>query len=119
MPWAAPTTSTASTESGEVTIGRANNACALIGTMSRACTSGQTIGPPAEKAYAVDPVGVAHTTPSQPHRDTGRPSTSATTSIIRPREAFSTLASLRAHSRATTAPSRTRTTSRLIRSSTV
>ena len=43
-------TSTASTESGEITSGRANSACALIGTISSASTSGQTTGPPAEKA---------------------------------------------------------------------
>ena len=35
---------------------------------SSASTSGQTTGPPAEKAYAVEPVGVAHSTPSQPNR---------------------------------------------------
>jgi hypothetical protein len=33
--------------------------------------------------YAVEPVGVAQTTPSQPQRDSGRPSTSTTTSSIR------------------------------------
>ncbi len=89
-------TSTASTEVGATTIGRAKRACALIGTMSRASTPGQTMGPPALKLYAVEPVGVAHTTPSQPQRDSGRPSTSTTTSSIRSREAFSTLASLSA-----------------------
>ena len=51
---------------GAVTSGRLNNACALIGTSSSASTSGHTTGPPAENAYAVEPVGVAHTTPSQP-----------------------------------------------------
>ena len=39
-------------------------------------TSGHITGPPAENAYAVEPVGVAHSTPSQPNADTGRPSTS-------------------------------------------
>src|SRR4029453_16555546 len=68
-------TSIASTLVGAVTNGRANSACALIGTISNASTSGQTTGPPAENAYAVEPVGVAHTTPSQPHRDSGRPPT--------------------------------------------
>lgn len=43
-------TSTASTESGEVTSGLANRAWALIGTMSSASTSGHTTGPPAENA---------------------------------------------------------------------
>jgi len=64
-------TRSASTERGEATSGRANSACALIGTRSRASTSGQTIGPPAEKLYAVEPVGVAKMTPSQPHFDSG------------------------------------------------
>src|SRR6202000_1486826 len=63
-----PMTSMASTDRGETTIGRANSAGALIGTISRASTSGHTTGPPAENAYAVEPVGVAHTTPSQPQR---------------------------------------------------
>ena len=42
-------TSTASTEDGETTSGRANSAWALIGTSSSASTPGQTIGPPALK----------------------------------------------------------------------
>ena len=42
--------STASTDCGDTTIGGANSACALIGTMSSASTSGHTTGPPAEKA---------------------------------------------------------------------
>ena len=56
----------ANVEVGAVTSGRLKRACALIGTSSNASTSGQTTGPPAEKAYAVEPVGVAHRTPSQP-----------------------------------------------------
>ena len=102
--WAS--TSTASTESGATTIGRANSACALIGTISSASTPGQTIGPPALKLYAVDPVGVAHTTPSQPNLLSGRPSTSTTTSSIRWRAAFSTLASLSAQVLSTSSLSR-------------
>lgn len=73
-------TSTASTEFGEVTNGFANSACALIGTISSASTSGHTTGPPAENAYAVDPVGVDSTMPSHPNPVTGRPSISRTTS---------------------------------------
>ena len=45
-----PGTATVSTEFGEVTSGRAKSACALLGTSSSASTSGQTTGPPAEKA---------------------------------------------------------------------
>src|SRR5207248_10072931 len=60
---------------GAVTSARLNSACALIGTSSSASTSGHTTGPPAENAYAVEPVGVAQTTPSHPYRDSRRPST--------------------------------------------
>ena len=42
-------TSTASTEVGATTIGRANSAWALSGTISSASTSGHTTGPPALK----------------------------------------------------------------------
>ena len=71
-------------------------------------------GPPAEKLYAVEPVGVEQTTPSQPHRDSGRPSTSTTTSSIRSRAAFSTLASLSAQVRARPAPCRGRPTTSIV-----
>src|SRR5690349_9751756 len=101
---------------GAVTSGRLNSACALIGTMSSASTSGQTTGPPAENAYAVDPVGVEQTTPSQPQRDSGRPSTSMITSIIRSLAAFSTVASFSAQVAARTSPFRRTVTSIVIRS---
>src|SRR5215218_7887603 len=99
-------TSTASTDVGATTSGRANSAWALIGTISNASTPGHTTGPPALKLYAVEPVGVAQTTPSQPQRERGRPSTSTTTSSIRSRAAFSTLASLSAKVLVTSSPSR-------------
>ena len=84
-----------------MTSGRANSACALTAARrSIACTDGHTTGPPAENAYAVDPVGVAQTMPSPPQRDSGRPSTSTTTSSMRSRDAFSTVTSLSAQSRA-------------------
>ena len=98
-------------------MGRANRACALIGTSSSASTSGQTTGPPAENAYAVEPVGVANTTPSHPHRDSGRPSTSITMSSIRSRAAFSTLASFSAQVVAVTSPFARTVTSIVIRCS--
>ena len=82
-----------------------------------ASTSGHTTGPPAEKAYAVDPVGVATTRPSQPNRVSGRPSTSRTISSIRWRLAFSTAISLSAQVRATSRPESRTTTSTVIRSS--
>ena len=76
-----------------------------MGTTSSASTSGHITGPPAEKAYAVDPVGVAMTTPSQPKVDNGRPSISTVTSSIRSRAAFSTVTSFSAQLRAITSPS--------------
>ncbi len=48
-------------------------------------------------ADAVEPVGVDTTMPSQPNDDSGRPSISITTSSIRSRLAFSTVASFSAH----------------------
>src|SRR4051812_34279491 len=103
---------------GAVTTGRLNSACALIGTSSSASTAGQTTGPPAENAYAVDPVGVANTTPSQPHLERGRESTSMPTSSIRSRLAFSTEASFKAHPLVTTRSPTSTVTSIVIRSST-
>ena len=111
-------TSTASRERGPTTSGRANRAWAQIGTSSIASTSGHTTGPPAENAYAVEPVGVAITMPSQPQVDRGRPSISTTTSSMRSREAFSTVTSFSAQSGDHRAPLSLALTSRVIRSST-
>ena len=58
------------------TNGFVNNACALFGTTKIASNSGHNTGPPAENAYAVEPVGVEIITPSHPNELTGRPSTS-------------------------------------------
>ena len=63
------------------------------------------IGPPVENAYAVDPVGVAHSRPSQPKRSSGRSSTATAISSIRSRLVRSSDASLSAHVRAVTVPS--------------
>src|SRR5439155_25611788 len=103
---------------GEITSGRANSACALIGTTSSAWTEGHTTGPPAEKAYAVDPVGVAQTMPSPVQRDSGRPSTSTSVSSMRSREAFSTETSWSAQFAPTTSGPRITDTSSVSRSST-
>ena len=96
--------SIATAASGLTTSGFANSACADSGTTAIASTLGQITGPPAEKLYAVDPVGVDTTMPSQPKLDSGRPSISRTTSIIRSRLAFSTVASLSAQVSKITAP---------------
>ena len=45
-------------------IGRLLNVCGLIGTIESASSCGCKIGPPADKAYAVVPVGVETIMPS-------------------------------------------------------
>src|SRR5690606_36666216 len=97
-------------EVGAAPSGRLNTVCALTGTSSRASTSGQTTGPPAENAYAVEPVGVAQTTASQPYRDSGRPSTATISSSIA-RLPRSTFASLSAQDSASSSPSSSAVTS--------
>src|SRR5690606_37454676 len=57
---------TATGESGATTGGRAKRACAASGTTRIASSPGHTTGPPPENAYAVEPVGVEITRPSQP-----------------------------------------------------
>ena len=44
--------------------------CGQIGVIAIAETSGLTMGPPAERLYAVDPVGVEKISPSQWYSDT-------------------------------------------------
>ena len=96
MPRLRCSSSIATACSGPTTSGFAKSACAESGTTAIASTVGQITGPPAEKLYAVEPVGVETTTPSHPNVESGRPSTSMTTSSIRSRLAFSTVASLSA-----------------------
>ena len=64
---------------GLVTIGRANSAWALLGTTEDGLQVRPHHRAPAENAYAVDPVGLDTSTPSQPKADTGLPSISRTT----------------------------------------
>src|SRR5664279_4190437 len=106
---------TVTVHSGATTRDRANNACALDGATSSASTPGHSTGPPAEKVYAVEPVGVAISTPSQPYAETPCPSTSTTTSRILSRVPFSTLISLRAQPAAISTPSCSIVTSTVIR----
>ena len=74
----------------------------------------------AENACAVEPVAVAVTTPSHPNDESGRPSTPSTTSIMRSRCAFSTVASLSAQpTSGSGSPGRYARTSTIVRSSTV
>ena len=105
--------------SGETTSGRANSACALIGTTSSASTSGHTTGPPAENAYAVDPVGVAHDhAVAAPARQ--RPAVDLDDHLDHPLAAgLLDLSLVERPGRAPTSPpSTSTTTSRVIRSST-
>ena len=60
-------------------------------------TSGLTIGPRAENEYAVDPVGVATTTPSAENVVTYSPSTSTASRTSRCRARFSTMISFSPH----------------------
>ena len=53
-------------DAGDTTSALAKRACALDGTTSSAPTPGHSTGPQAENVQAVDPVGVAHSTQSQP-----------------------------------------------------
>ena len=78
--------------------GRANNACAANGTNCKAFTFGHMIGPPAENAYAVEPVGVDTITPSQPNELISTSSTRMDSSTILPRSARSSVMSFSAQS---------------------
>ena len=51
---------------GPTTSGRVNRPCAASGATTIASVSGHTTGPPAEKEYAVEPVGVDRIIPSAP-----------------------------------------------------
>ena len=53
-----------------MTRGRKVKECGAIGTKEIASIVGARTGPPALKAYAVEPVGVAITTPSQTIEET-------------------------------------------------
>src|SRR5262252_5418672 len=64
-----------------MTMGRFVNVWGAMGVMSSASTLGATIGPPAARLYAVDPVGVAMISPSALTRVT-RPSPTETDKSI-------------------------------------
>src|SRR4051794_29858411 len=55
-------------EALETTTGRNDKECGQIGVTQNASTSGETIGPPAETLYAVEPEGVATIIPSPKYR---------------------------------------------------
>src|SRR3712207_4162019 len=53
------------------TSARLNGDCGATGVTTRPSAGGETIGPPAEKLYAVEPVGVATITASAAYRTNG------------------------------------------------
>src|SRR5436190_15672920 len=59
------------------TSGRTASVCGQMAATTMASTLGTTIGPPADSAYAVEPVGVATTIPSAEYCPTSSPSTHA------------------------------------------
>ena len=71
--------------------------CAATGVTTVPATDGDTIGPPAENEYAVEPVGVATITPSAENVVTYVSSTSTASPIRRCRALFSTMTSFSAH----------------------
>src|SRR5919197_4353684 len=71
-----------------ITIGRFVKVCGAIGVSSSASSVGCTIGPPAARLYAVDPVGVATIRPSALTRVTNSLPIDTDRSIIRDLAAF-------------------------------
>src|ERR1019366_3605189 len=78
------------------TIGRIVSRCGQIGVTSIAFTVGITIGPPADRLYAVDPVGVDRITPSARNTATGWPSIETEKSAMRAIVPFATTTSFSA-----------------------
>src|SRR5947209_14249886 len=75
-------------EEAGTTIGRFVKVCGAIGVRSSASSVGCTIGPPAARLYAVDPVGVATIRPSALTRVTNSLPIDTDRSIIRDRAVF-------------------------------
>src|SRR6266550_5392139 len=65
------------------TSGRTARVCGQMAATTMASTLGTTIGPPADSAYAVEPVGVATTIPSAEYCPTSSPSTDTRSRITR------------------------------------
>ncbi|MNT99116.1 hypothetical protein D3C72_2418830 [compost metagenome] len=77
-----------------------------MGARTHAGTSGAMIGPPADKAYAVEPVGVARIMPSVPYVATRDSPAKTSNSSIRDEVPFRTTPSFNAVCRASVSPSR-------------
>ena len=80
--------------SAGMTTGRLVSVCGAIGLSTSALTAGCTMGPPADRLYAVDPVGLAMMSPSALKRATKSPPTATENSTIRDREPPVTATSL-------------------------
>ena len=55
--------------------GRLTSVCGAMGVSTKSSLKGSTIGPPADRLYPVDPVGVAQMIPSAVYRISSTPST--------------------------------------------
>src|SRR5712691_4912384 len=75
------------------TSGRTARVCGQMAATTMASTLGTTIGPPADSAYAVEPVGVATTIPSAEYCPTSSPSTDTRSRITRATPPLCTTAS--------------------------
>ncbi len=74
---------TCTSDEAGITTGRFVSVCGAIGVSSIASTAGCTIGPPAARLYAVDPVGLAMIKPSARTRVTGSSPTITEISMMR------------------------------------
>ena len=71
------------TLAASITIGRKLSECGQIGVMTIASIEPSRIGPPADRLYAVEPVGVETISPSPTQLATRSPSTAIFSSITR------------------------------------
>ncbi len=83
--WSSINGCTRTADDAGMTIGRLVSVCGAIGVTITASTLGRTIGPPAARLYAVDPVGVATIRPSAFTRVTNSSPIHTDKSIIRER----------------------------------
>ena len=105
-----------SPESG-TTIGRFERSCGAIGTTTQPAMPGCRIGPPAESAYAVEPVGEPTIRPSARRLATNSPSISIFSSTMPAVAPRLTITSLRAKPSKIVAPSRSTPPSSMARCS--
>ena len=80
---------TVTSSSGASTSVRSKSMCGETGVTSRARWRGDTIGPRADREYAVEPVGVAMMSPSAAYVVNGTPAMSSRSRTVWPDDAFS------------------------------